>query len=386
MSAALNIDRIHPFSHLNERIHQVADHSRYFGRLWKTIKLVKEKQGCIRAAGASVGLVAAAVYTSVFSYFCLEGAGRSLEETYVSLKENGKLVQAIGDAGGWISLPIFSFFALDSTLRQIMREGEFAEVKKICQNWHNEVASSSVPQERRVVLPKEEFYVNIHHIFDALAPQCLLYKSVVSRKLLALEIIEGLEVFEDEAELNPASQLSVDRRLKPIYQEIEKDWQKTICFSKYYDRMKTGIDATRAKYGKWRMVGNVITGIALPVLLGVTSLFSAMGEVELGKKIFGEREDLPETGHFGEWPDNLVGAGLAAFFLNKDLILKGDHQLAADIYGQYLNTLNPAVNQLTGDKTLHNRLCEVANADLQQLSSTSFFSQPLQLNEFQEVQ
>lgn len=228
--------------------------------------------------------------------------------------------------------------------------------------------------------------MNIHHIFDAIAPQCLLYKSVVSRKLLALEIIEGLEISEHEVEPNPSSQLGVDRRLKPIYEKIEKDWEKTICFSKYCHRLKTGIDATRARYGTWRMVGNAITGIALPILLTVSSFFSAMGEVELGKKIFGEREDLTEVGHFGEWPDNLVGAALAAYFLNRDLVLKGDHQLVADICCQYLNTLNPAVNQITGDKTLHNRLCEVANADLQQLSSTSFFSQPLQLNEFQEVQ
>ena len=353
---------IHPLTHLNMHIHEMTENTSYMGKLWKTIKLVKNQHGYAAGTALSVGIAFASIYTATFSYFCLEGTARSIEETVVTYQEHGKIAQALGDAGGWSMLPIVSFFTFQASLKQLIREGEFAEVKQICEKWYQEIKQPSL----------EEFYVQINKVLDAIAPQCFLYKSVVNRKLIALSIVG--EKINQEAPLNPSSELSLDLQLKPIYQQITEK-QNHIS---YLHRMRSGLHAIRAKSGMRSMIANVISGIAIPILLGISSISSGIGEVQLGKKLFEAKEDLVEVGHFGEWPDNLVEALLAAFFLNKDLVLKGDIQWQTEMFQGYLNSLKT-------QSSMHNRLAEVANNEIQQLATTSFFSQGLQLDLFHAV-
>lgn len=383
MSVPSVIKTSSPFTHLNAVIHQNANNSSYLGRIWKTMKMIKERDGYLVATAVSCGVVAASLYTATFSYFCAEGAGRSLEEAYSIFIKEGKLAQSLGDAGGWISLPIFSFYTFKTTLKQCLGEGEFAEVKVVCKDWYRDILSKNISIQNSLDIPVEEFYDRINHILESLAQQCFFYKSHVGSKLIALNIIEEIKAFDEESELNPFAGLTLDKRLKFTYQEINKKIQNILSVKKYFHRIKTGLSSTQEQYGTRCMVGNVISGIAIPIIFNLTCILSIMGEVALGKKLFENKEDLVEVGHFGEWPDNFAEAALFGYFLNKDLILKGDVSLVTDIFQQHLDALDPDKDPINGNQNLFNRLCEVANAELNQLSSSGFFSKRVQLNKFQ---
>jgi hypothetical protein len=354
----------HFFSDLNQTVCENSEQISYLGRVWKTLQIVKREKGFATAVAASVGLVAASAYTATFSYFCLEGSARSLEETYHSLQKDGRFVQAIGDAGGWTALPVFSLLGLNTIFQQFMREGEFIEVQEICKTWYENHREVSVDQ----------FYSEIIHILDTLSPQCMIYKNGIYRRLIALKIIEELGVFVGSA----SSELFLDKNLQSTYKDIEKLRQETASSRRYLFRLFSGLRVSYAQTGTRGVILDIISGIALPILLNITSVWSIIGEKYLGDKVLVRKEDLPERGHFGEWPDNMVGASLVAYFLNRDLLLKGDLHLLKNIYRKSLK-------KLSKNPSLYNRLCEVANEDIQQRVSTISFRRFLQFNEFRPM-
>lgn len=385
MATFKGIDQVRPFSDLNVYLDKSTDKAPYLGRIWQTVKMIKNDHGYVAATAAASGILIGSVYSFTFSYFCLEGCVRSLYEADESFKHHGRLSQSLGDAGGWLSLPIYSIFALNTTLRQLIREGEFSKIQSFCREWHKKVTSETISISDRVHISVEEFYSNINNILDGVAQQCLSYKSVVNRKLLALGIIESLEGADLEAPLTPTSEFCLDKQLKNIFKEIKSESDKSTKTNNYIHRLRTGLSITKEMHGTSSRNWSIITGIACPIIFAFASVCSAIGIPILGEKIFVQKEDVVEVGHFGEWPDNLVGSVYASFALNRDLLLKGDVYLIACIYQKHLDRLNPIKNPQSGNRELHNRLCEIANEDIQQLNSTSLFYTALNINLFHSV-
>jgi hypothetical protein len=367
----------HLFSHLNVQIHNVTDQAPFLGRLWQTVKMVKEQNGYAAAAAVGSSFAIGTIYSLAFSYFCLEGTARSLQEADHSFKEKGYLSQSVGDAGGWLSLPLFSLITLNATLRKAMREGEFARIKPVCQEWYKQMRANTALTE----IKGEELYSHINHILDEMAAQCFCYKSIVSRKLAALDILEGLEM-EDQDGMHGLSELSLDQQLKSVYLEIEKRRNEALNVRNYFHRLKIALNTVETLQGASSRNWNIITGIACPMILSFATVCSAIGTPILGEKLFVQRRDLAEIGHFGEWPDNLIESAVVSYALNKDLLLKGDTYLLSCIFQEYLDTLYPTLHPDAGNKELYNRLCAVANEEIQQMKSTCFLYSSLNLNVF----
>lgn len=336
--------KIHPLTLLSQEITNATDKVSYWDRLCRTIHLVKEKKGTVAAVGTATGVVFAGAYTALFSYFCFEGTARALHDCYTSVQEEGRLSQDIGDAGGWGSLPLFSFFSFRRALNQLMREGDFAQIKSISLKDQPSAAS---------------LYTHLNDVLDQLAGQCFIYKSVLECRLLSLELVTG--------NADPCSDLSLDRQLKETYQEIEEERKVS-----YLTRLQTSCNARDASQSK---VSRIITGIVCPIFLSLGAMCSAIGEPILGQKVIGEKEEQTEIGHFGEWPDNIVSSSAVAYFLHRDLLTKGDIAIATDIFQNHLTTLE-------NNRPLYNRLCTVAKQEVQQLSSQMTFSRSLQLSPF----
>jgi len=371
------MNAVHTLSQLNRHTDDTLSKRTYLGRLWQTVKIIREKNGSFAATTAGCSMVIGSIYSLTFSYFCFEGAVRSLQEASHTFEETGKLSQSIGDAGGWFSLPIFSLFALNTVLRQCIREGEFSQVKQICEEWHQKIDHDNLNQ-----ISIDSLYSHIHHILDEVSRQCFLPKNVIHRKLIALEIMEGLLKIDEENVIDPDCQLSLDLKLKSTYLEIEETRKIKCSLSKYFHRIHTGLKNTEGTRERNR---DLITGIVCPMFLTFGSFCSAIGTPILGQKIFIEREDIVEVGHFGEWPDNLVSSSVIAYSLNKDLVLKGDIHLLNSIFQKHLDGLNPILNSKKGDKDLYNRLCEVANEEIKQLKLSFLIAPALHIHLFQKI-
>lgn len=342
------------FSSLNKEILSATDQVSYRGRLWRTIGLINEKKGTVAAVGTAAGVVLAGAYTALFSYFCFEGTGRALHDCYTSVQETGQLSQEIGDAGGWGSLPLFSFYSFRRVLNQLMREGDFAQVKSVCAKW----CETDVGKE----VSAADLYTQLNEIFDQISGQCLAYKSVVGSRLLSMEIVKELK----GTKADPCSDYYLDQQLHSIYTQIEEDRKVT-----YLSRLQIACHTPDAAQGK---VSRIITGIVCPIYLSIAAVCSAIGEPILGQKVIGEKVDQTEIGHFGEWPDNIISASAVAYFLHKDLLTTGDLTIAAGIFQKHLDTLPYRME--------HNRLCAVAKQELQQLASQKTFTRGLQIPSF----
>lgn len=366
MSTSIAVYKNNLLSQFGAHIHKSTDSVSYLGRLWKTIQIIKEENGYIAAAAAGSSMVAASIYTFTFSYFCLEGVVRSYHEVDLVIKEEGHLAQNIGDVGGWLALPFFSVFALRALLHQCIREKEFERIQPICREWYTSLQEKSS-------LPANELYIQLNCALDEVAGQCLFYKSVTKRKLIALDVFEELKIRELE---NENAEISLDKQLQSVYREIEKERSKALVGSQYVHRLRTGLQV--AEHRNW----SLITGVACPILLGFASICSAIGTPILGEKLFVEEKELVEVGHFGEWPNNLIESSVVAYALNRDLVLKGDIYLLSCIFRKHLDLLDPSIYPAEGNKNLHNRLCVIANEEIQQLRSRYFSYSSLSFDRF----
>lgn len=342
------------FTTFNQDVICATDEVSYRERLWRTIGLVNETKGTVAAVGTAAGVFFAGAYTALFSYFCFEGTARALHDCHTSVQETGKLSQEIGDAGGWSSLPLFSFYSFRRVLNQLMREGDFAQIKSVCARWCETEAGKEVSAAN--------LYTQLNEIFDQMSGQCLVYKSVISCRLLSMEIVKELK----GTKADPCSDYYLDQQLSSVYTQIEEDRKVP-----YLTRLQASCNVPDAVQGK---VSRIITGIVCPIFLSIAAVCSAIGEPILGQKVIGEKVDQTEIGHFGEWPDNIISSSAVACFLHRDLLTTGDISLAGETFQRHLATIQ--------HRMVYNRLSLVAKQEIQQLASQKTFTRGLQLPSF----
>lgn len=368
------INQARPFASLSEYIHNETDNCSWYGRLWKAVKSPWQEDGCLAGITTTTAVVIAKVYTFTFTYFCLEGSYRALEETFFVAEEEGRVASEVGDAGGWSALAIFSVIALGTTLSQYIRENEFRRVKPLCKTWYNSASTGNVNIE------KKKFYSKVNGILETISSEGLyndVRKNTIGRTLIALQTMNELESEEKDMEEQPiiASELSLDRQLQPIYQAIHDEQQTTLSLSNYSERMLTSWHSIKETTNKPGQAVLIITGIACPIILLLGSIGSIVGDLMLGYEVLIQHENLLATGHVGEWPFNAVESSCVAAFLHSWCLLReGDFLLTQKIFLKHMEQLDTTKNPLTGNKDLYNRLCDVANQEMTRVASACYLS------------
>lgn len=339
---------------LGQIIHRQTDNRFILSRFYRSFRaLSKEKGGGITLL-STCALTAAKIYGFIFSYFCLEGTVRSLidvtaDDTFIVR------LRPLGDVGGWTALALFAAMALRTLSMGFIKEGEYIRLKSICKKW--------IRDNKKMIEANPRFhdmlYDEVNKFFDAFNSQCLFSKSLISRRLTVLTIYQETELEEK----NPT--LCQDRALQEIFQTIKTKSEAASSWKYYFHRLYDGQRAIKQAGGCSRQLGSWISGIALPIIFLLCATLSFVGEFGLGKELFVDREELTDVGHFGEWPFNAIEVISIAFFLHIwCMINEGDFVRTRKIYAEHIVSLED------DDQNLHNRLCDVANEELSQ-SSTS---------------
>jgi hypothetical protein len=343
-------------------VHQETDNRWWISRLGGSIKNIWEEKGTLTGLSLAAGVPFVALSTCFLAYLCFEGAGRSLQEVYSSIKHEADLSHDIGDAGGWISLPMDVIFALLVGAKQVIHEGEYLKLKEICKEWHDEMSRQGVS------VNNEEAYSKISDILNALSGQCFTSKNLVDRKLYALNIMRELfTVSENKENMNNGlilSEYHCDKELGQIYKNIQL--QKTeLSARNFFNRARRGISRPL-------IASQLSIGFASPAIYTLTALMSGVGFVVLAKEVLGERIYLDMTGHVGEWGLNSLISLFAAYFMNKWFVLnEGDLKILKNIFNDQLQALDPKVST-NGNQDLYEHLCKVANTEMEAVASGCF--------------
>lgn len=344
-------------STIGKAIHKETDHYSFLSRICRSVKSISQEKGWGMGALSVCAMTGAKIYAFAFSYFCLEGVVRSLIDVY---KDDTYIVRIrpLGDVGGWSALSLFAALTIGTLASRLIKEGEYIRLQSICTKWVQD--NKSIIEEN----PKfyDQLYEKVNAIYDAYNSQCLFSKSLISRRLTALDICSEAQPEE------PDSKLSKDKVLADIFREIKKKIEEDSSAKKYFCRLYSGLKSVKQTGGCCRITGSLITGVAFPIMLLLGAVLSFVGEFGLGKEIFYDREELTDIGHFGEWPFNAIELVSVAFFLHIwCMINEGDFVRTRKIYSKHINAL------ADDDLNLHNRLCEVANEELSQLSTGCYY-------------
>src|SRR5690606_17684609 len=122
-------------------------------------------------------------------------------------------LRSLGDSGGWSALTLFSIFGAGAILLKLVREGEYLKVKKALKTWiaNNASTIQEDPSSFKYLYPK------INDLLDAYNTQCLFQKSLTSRRLTALSILDK-NPLPQECSLHRK-----DKALKKVFEEVERD-------------------------------------------------------------------------------------------------------------------------------------------------------------------
>jgi hypothetical protein len=289
-----------------------------------------------------------AIYLTAASYFCMEGAVRSLIDIHHRNETDGIVgIRPLGDVGGWVMLPLFSVLTAGNVAMRIIREGEYLQLHAVCRDWiiANQAAISSDFQFH------EQLYGHINNLVDKCQSNGLSIKGVPQRRLVALGIYTA-STLSDQGE-----QLRCDRAIEQHLSALATKIDKKLSPSRYFQRIAAGLLQLREQ-GLSTQLTAAVMGAALPMtFLGLAAL-SYTGEVGLGVELFSERQELTDTGHFGEWPLNALEALSAMVILHVwSLLNEGDFAVAKKVYAKYLSTMR-------NDPMTYNLLCNIANSDL----------------------
>ena len=327
-------------------------------RFARAVNTMAAKEGCCAASTMVVSALAVEVYSLAVAYFTSEGSVRALIDLTDNNSTDVVRLRSLGDSGGWSALTIFSLFGAATFIMRLIREGEYLRLKDTLEKWYeqNKSAISEDPESYK------NLYVTINDLFDACQSQCLFRKSIASRRLKALDILDTLP--------NKCALHVKDRKLQTVFTQIKTDLEKTTSMKYYPHRLYDG-QVSVSKNGCSRSMTNLVMGVALPLVLITTVIFSYVGEVGLGKELYIDREELTDVGHFGEWPLNAVEALATAFFFHLwFMISEGDLIRTKKVYEAKMEKLN-------SNPSHYNRIATIANEELKDLSSScGYFKLP----------
>jgi hypothetical protein len=336
---------------LSQVVYQQTERS-FPPRLYDSLKSIWTYEGPLTALATTVTHVASTILSITFTYFCAEGAVRS----FIELAEDRTPViflRPLGDVGGWISLCLFSTLALKKIMESLVRQGEYLELKLICEKYiadHQNTEDSSF---------LNHVYPEIHQLLDSFNSRCLFSKQHVTRKINALEACETIHSIQKK------SKHEQDSKVKNVLTEINSKLEKKLSFEQYSQRVYKGQKAINEK-GYLAGVITVVFGIAIPLIFIANTIFSIVGEVGLGAQLFHNRTDLADTGHFGEWPINAIEALSVAYLLHLWYLLnEGDLRITKKVYATEITKQN--------DTEIHNRLCTIANKEMSEMSTVCHY-------------
>ncbi|WP_213105468.1 hypothetical protein [Candidatus Protochlamydia amoebophila] len=342
---------------LNQIIHNETSGRFFASRFCRSLYTITKEKGFVAGGAMTLATIISGIYVSVIFEGAGEGTIRSLKDTYEDQTPIVRL-RPLGDAGGWGALTIISVMALERFLRQLIREGEYIRLKSICKKWIQENQS----QIKRNPQLAEKLYVAINDFLQVFSAQCLFSKSLSSRRLVALKVCREFPIFDKK------SALYKDRQLQDIFCQVKSEIEKTCSTKLYFYRFYKGQKSIK-KGGCCKQLSSVILGVAIPLLLLSSAIFCYIGEIGLGKKLFVDREDLTDIGHFGEWPFNALEFIMIAFFLNISCIInEGDFAIIKRIYANCIQGLEDDEHYL--------RAClrEASKEDLAQQAAKCYYS------------
>lgn len=326
---------------LGQKVYQETDALYFPVRLYNSIEWVAKEKGGVAAASLTLALAISTITSLGLSYFCMEGVVRS----FMAVRDDDTpiiKIRPLGDAGGWLSLIIFSTIALKTIINTSVREGESLKLPSIVQSWLAENKNSEDPHFHKKLSKK------IHDLLDCFDRRRLFPRSLLSRRLTALEILQNTDL----SQLNGKEKIMEDV-LHKLHTKIEK---KT-SGRRYLYRVYEGEKSISEK-GCCTQTISLIFGFALPLILMVNVVLSLTGEVGLGKELFVNRTELADTGHFGEWPINAIEAASVAYLLHLWYVInEGDFAITRRLYDK-------VITNFKGDPSSYNQLCKTANDDL----------------------
>lgn len=312
-------------------------------RVFHSLQDISKKRG--RWAGWLTGssITAATVYALAISYFTMEGSVRALIDLGEGHGDKWVGLRPLGDAGGWISLSIFSILGLENFVVKVVREGEYVRLKSICKRWISDQQAAFLEDPGL----SKNLYKNVAELLDSYSSQCFFSISHAFNRLNALKILSKQEICPGESDYQR------DADIKNELQEIHLNMDNVTYFQNIREGHRQLADAFYTK-----RLGVIIRGIALPIILLITTIFSLVGEMGLGKELYIDRQELTDVGHFGEWPLNAAESFMMALFLHLWCVInEGSFVNIREIYGRQLQTLKERPEA-------HNRLVKIANQEL----------------------
>lgn len=338
---------------LGQAIHKETDNRYFLTRYCSSVKSIVTEKGFGKGILSACAVTCAKIYAVTFSYFCIEGAIRSIIDV---AKDDTFLVRLrpLGDAGGWTALALFSAMTITTLASGFVREGEHLRLKKIFINWIQK-NKDKIDEDPKLY---NQLYKEMNEQFEKISSQCLFSKQLLSMRITLLTICNDAPQQEEN------SVLYKDRALEATFLKIQKKLYKDSSCKKYFHRFYDGLKSIKKDGGYTRLLGSLAKGVALPIILITGAALSLVGEIGLGKELFSDRENLTDIGHFGEWPFNAAEMIGVAYFMHKWCIInEGNFVRTKKIYDKVINSLED------GDLNLYNRLCKVASIELSQLAT-----------------
>lgn len=342
---------------LSTSIQNATSNRLFFWRLGSSIKTIYQEKGI--GLGMSAGMLAmiTKIYTVAAIYFCAEGSWRALMEVAHEDDDQVVRLRPFGDASGWMALPFFVVIAIATVIIKVVREGEYLRLKPLCEKWLNE------NQELIARKPKlqKNLYVKINDLLDAYHSQCLFPKQIVSRRLIALQI---------KAAKSECKKRAIDKKLKKTFLKIQKEVNQASSLKKYFSRLYDG-QKSYYKMGYSKSISSWMMGLILPIIFVNLAIMSYIGTGGLMKQALHNGDEKTDRGHIGEWLFNAIEMiGVALFFHVVSMINEGDFVRTRGVYARHIKKFKAKNN-----RELHNRLCDLANAELAQLLPNRLYFQ-----------
>jgi hypothetical protein len=318
---------------LADTIHQATDNRFILSRLVDSIRTVGQESP-LKGIGMVTGFTITKITAFALIYFCVEGSVRTLTEE----NHDTSLVRLrpLGDAGGWLSLGLFSMIAMKDVFQRLIAEGEYKKLMLICMDW--------IQNQQEVADPL--FHKTIYGC------KTLVPKRLISNRMAVIDLIKNI----------PNQKCRRVARLQTRFQSIKKEIETKTSALKTFQRIALGKTVVLER-GCRSLSVSLTFGVAIPILLFTFALYSFIGEIGLGHELFIDRKELTDTGHFGEWPINLIEAlGAALYFSMCYLTVEADLEIVKAIYAKHLRCLKNRPKQYAV-------LRKIANQELLQLAN-----------------
>lgn len=339
------------FQELTSFVQEKTINKGILGRGVSAIKFISKEEGAVKASLITGGIIISFCYAGTFIYFCLEGTYRSLDEGLSALSK-GEVIRELGDAGGWLALPIFVSMALQKVFKGFLHDVEFYSLKTLLSRQGKEVCL------RKPNLSRIKLKTFIQNQISIIAAQTLFQKRLVDIEVSAIKITN---------KCIPQKKTKKELTLLLIFKELQTKITEAISYKNYLKRVRSGLTSIKATHGISGVIQSTLTGIALPILLLSCSVLSFMGEPPLMEEVLVHKEDKPAAGHIGEWAFNGFESAIAAYLTHKWTILNsGDFILIREIFEKKLA-------ELQSSPYTHNKVCDLANKELSILAANLHF-------------